>query len=84
MTDSNVGHNLKVDIEYSEELPDLRNEYPYCTEGVVAKEDMLLDYCSTVAAEHKIKSGNCQKLVPNLCNKKKYVIHERNHKLMQG
>ena len=71
--DSNIGHNLEVDFEYPEELHDLHNEYPYCAKGVVVKEDMLSDYCSAVAAEHKIKSGNCQKLVPNLCNKKKYT-----------
>ena len=62
---SNIGHILEVDVEYQEELHDLHNNYPYCPEGVVVKEDMLLDDCSTVTAEHKIKSENCQKLIPN-------------------
>ena len=52
MKDSNIGHIFEVDVEYLEELHDLHNEYPYCDEGVVVKEDMLLDYCSAVAAEH--------------------------------
>ena len=37
-------------------------------------------YQIIVAAEHKIKSRNCQKFVLNLCNKNKYFIHERNLK----
>ena len=80
MKDSNIRHILKVNIEYPEALHDLHNEYPYCAKGVVVKEDILSDYCSAVAEEHEIKSENCQKLVPNLCNKKKYIILESNLK----
>ena len=80
MKDSNIGPILKVVMGYPEELHDLHNEYSYFVEGVVVKKDMLSDYCSTVSAGHKIKSGNCQKLFLNLCNEKKYVIHKRNFK----
>ena len=39
---------------------------------------MLSKYCSDIANKYGIKTGGVNKLVPNLRNKKKYVIHYRN------
>jgi len=77
---SEIGHILEVDIEYPKELHDLHNDYPYCAEQVVVKDDMLSDYCKMISDKHQLKLGNIQKLIPNLNNKEKYVIHERNLK----
>ena len=39
---------------------------------------MLSNYCSNIANEYGIKIGGVNKLVPNLGNKSKYVVHYRN------
>ena len=36
---------------------------------------MLLNYCSSIENKYDIKIGGVKKLVPNLSNKRKYVIH---------
>ena len=38
---------------------------------------MLSKYCSNIAGEHGIKVGGVNKLVPNLRNKCKYIVHYR-------
>ena len=50
---------LEVDLEYPENLHDLHNDYPFCSERVECKNGV-------------------KKLIPNLRNKTKYVIHYRN------
>ena len=42
---------------------------------------MLSKYCSDIADKYGIKIGGVNKLVPNLGNKKNYVVHYRNLQL---
>ena len=42
---------------------------------------MLSKYCSNIADEYDIKIGGANKLIPNLCNKSKYVRHYKNLQL---
>ena len=42
---------------------------------------MLSKYCSNIANKYGIKIGGVNKLVPNLGNKSKYVVHCRNIQL---
>jgi len=72
------GHILEVDLEYPKELHDLHNEYPYCPEQVIVTPEMLSEYSNKIAKKHNIKCGGFTKLIPNLYDKEKYVIHERN------
>jgi len=72
------GHILECDIEYPSNLHDLHNDYPYCPEQVVVKSEMLSDYSSNIAKQHNTKNYEFTKLIPNLNNKVKYIIHERN------
>ena len=41
---------------------------------------MLSPFQKKIAQDHKIKQTKVTKLIPNLMNKKNYVIHERNLK----
>ena len=42
---------------------------------------MLSKYCKGIADKYDIKTGNVKKLIPNLGNKTKYVLHHRNLQL---
>ena len=68
------GYFLEVDLEYPNELHDLHNDYPLAPETIMVTDDMLSDY------QKQSKRSKVNKLVPNLGNKTKYVIHIRNLK----
>ena len=42
---------------------------------------MLLKYCKEIDDEYDIKAGDVKKLIPNLRNKSKYVLHYRDLQL---
>ena len=76
-----IGYILEVDLEYPSELHDLRNDYPLAPETFEISQNMLSNYCPNIANEYGIKVGGVNKLVPNLGNKSKYVVHYRNLQL---
>ena len=76
-----IGHIYEVDLEYPEELHDLHNDYPCAAEKIKVTDDMLSDYCREIKDKFKISSGNVNKLIPTLRDKKNYVLHEENLKL---
>ena len=76
-----IGHIYEVDLEYPEDLHDLHNDYPCAPEKLKVTDDMLSDYCREIKEKFKISSGNVNKLIPTLSDKKNYVLHERNLKL---
>ena len=43
--------------------------------------DMLSKYCKEIADKYDIKVGDVKKLIPNLANKSKYVLHYKNLQL---
>ena len=59
---------LEVDLEYPEDLHDLHNDYPLAPENIKPKG---------------IESCGVEKLIPNLYNKEKYVLHCENLKLYE-
>ena len=79
--EATTGYIFEVDLEYPHELHDLHNSYPLAPENVVIQKDMLSDYCKNVLETKGLHFTPCQKLTPNLSNKKNYVIHYRNLKL---
>ena len=78
---SDMGHFLEVDLEYPDELPELPNDYPLVPEKLAVTNEMLSKYCEKIAHRYDIKVGDVKKLIPNLRNKTKYVLHCRNLQL---
>ena len=50
-------------------------DYLLASEKLKISQNMLLHFCSNIANECGIKIGGVNKLVPNLGNKDKYVLH---------
>ena len=72
---SPIGYILKVDLEHCKELHDLHSDYPLCPEKIEVSYDMLSKYCKDIADCYEIKVGGVKKLIPNLGDKVKYVVH---------
>ena len=68
--DSRIGYILEVDLDYPEELHDKHNDYPVAPEHDRGHNVTI----PTIR-------GSVRKLVPNLNQKEKYVIHYRNLQL---
>ena len=77
---TDVGYFLEVDLEYPNELHELHNDYPLAPEKLSVSNNMLSAYFKKIAAENDIVR-NVKKLIPNLNNKTKYVLHYRNLQL---
>ena len=75
---SKKGLILEVDLEYPQELHNLRNDFPLGPEKIKVAKDMLSDYCKKIAEKFNISSGLVHKLIPTLNDKEKYILHYRN------
>ena len=78
---SDVGYILEVDLKYPNELHDLHNDYPLAREKRTVTNDILSNYCKSIADKYEIKVGDIKKLIPNLGHKNKYVLHYKNLQL---
>jgi hypothetical protein len=67
-----------VDLDYPAHLHDAHNDYPLAPEKMAITRDMLSPYQLDNFPETR---GSCEKLVPNLRNKSKYVLHYQSLKL---
>ena len=72
---------LEVDLEYPQELHDIRNDYPVAPEKVKVSNNMLSAYCKKIAEKYNISIGLVSKLIPTLRDKKEYVLHYHNLQL---
>ncbi|KAK0056091.1 hypothetical protein Bpfe_014492 [Biomphalaria pfeifferi] len=79
--DAETGYILEVDLEYPEELHDQHNDFPLAPEKINLTKEMLSPYCKTLLDKFHIKEPGGDKLIPNLMNKEKYVVHYRTLKL---
>ena len=79
--DSERGVILEVDLEYSEELYDLHNEYPVAAEKIKVTKEMLSPYCEELRSQFNLSIGQVSKLIPTLSSKKNCVVHKRNLQL---
>ena len=78
---SPIGYFLKVDLEYSDKIHELQNDYPLDWEKLAVSRDVLSKYCKKIADKYEMKVGDVKKCIPNLGNKTNYVVHYRNLRL---
>ena len=78
---SPIGHFLEVDLEYSDRLHELHNDYPLGPEKLAVSSDMLSKHGKKIADKYEIKVVDVKKLTPNLGGKSNYVVHYRNLQL---
>ena len=74
------GYFLEVDLEYPENLHDFPKDYSMAPEKIKIKDEMLSPYCLKIKNKHDNKSGDINKLTPDLMSKKNWVVHYRNLK----
>ena len=75
---SPIGYILEIDLEYCKKLHDSHSDYLLAPEKLKNSLDILSKYCSDIANKYGIKVGGVNKLVPNLRDKIKYVVHRKN------
>ena len=78
---NSIDYLLEVDLEYPDTLHELHNDFPLALGKLEISQNMLSNYCFNIANKYGIKIGGVNKLVPNLGNKSKYVVHYRNLQL---
>ena len=86
INNSLYGYFLEVDLDYPENIHDIHNDYPMAPEKIKIEDDMLSPYCSEIKRKYDIKSGEINKLTPNLMSKKNYGVHYKKlqYYLFQG
>ena len=72
---SPIGYILEVDLEYCKKIHNSQSDYPLCPEKIEVSSDMLSSHCKRIADQYGIKIGGVKKLIPNLGDKVKYVVH---------
>ena len=74
-SNSSKGCVLEVDLEYPEELIQLYNDYLLAPDKTEIKREALSEYQLKIADLYNIPAGNVKKLVPNVFDKEKHVLH---------
>ena len=77
--DFHTGCILEVDLEYPKELHDMHNDYPLAPESIEVQDEWLSPYQRGLLGKTKLQK--IKKLVPNLMDKTKYIVHYRNLQL---
>ena len=76
--DGEIGHIFEVDLVIPDHLHDKFNDYPLAPEKLIIDDSMWSPFQKDLFPVYKKKPT--PKLSPNLYEKNKYVVHERNLK----
>jgi len=79
--DNNEGYIFEVDLEYDKDLHDDHNDYPLAPESFEITYDITSNKYQSLRNITKSKHQTSTKLIPNLKDKTKYVVHYRNLQL---
>ena len=74
------GYILEVDLEYPRELHDTHNAYPLALKCMVVQKEWISEYQHSLIGVG-MAPIEVEKLVPNLRDKDRYVLHYRNLQL---
>ena len=66
---------LNVDLEYPKELRELQTDYPLAPDKIEMKKEILSEYQLKTTYLCNIPISCVRKLVPNIFDKKKHVLH---------
>ena len=78
--DSETGYILEVDLFYPPEIHDEHNYLPVAPESRAISDEELSPYSQHLREKIQLKGQPHKKLIPNLDDKTKYVLHYRNLK----
>ena len=78
--DGSEGYILEADLVYPPELHDEHNSYPLAPERMVIQMSWMSDYQHGLLGVG-VAPTEVKKLVPNLCDKERYVLHYHNLQL---
>ena len=78
--DGAEGYMLEVDLEYPKELHGVHNAYPLAPERMVVPKKWMSEYQQDLLGAG-VAPTEVEKLVPNLRDKGRYVLHYRNLQL---
>ena len=59
---NDVGYILEVGLKYPDELHELHNDYPLAPEKLTVTNDILSNYCKSIADKYDIKVGDVKKI----------------------
>ena len=76
--DSSIGCFLGVDLDYLDELNDLHNNYALVSETLKVTEQILSKYQQKITEDNNFSIAKNKNLIPNLGNKRKYMLHFQN------
>ena len=79
--DGSKGYILEVDLEYPEELHGAHDQHPLAPEKILVADDILSSYSKRLKDKFDMGRSKVPKLIPNLMDKTKYVVHYRNLQL---
>src|SRR6266536_357468 len=84
--DADTGYMLEVNLKYPKELHPKHTDYPLAVESLEVPREWVSPYNEELVCKNGGKYLNTKKLVPNLYDKEKYVLHYRNlqYYLSQG